>query len=408
MARAPSGLAMPRAQVKRKQQEAGFHILWVVHDLANYHPSIMIANTLLAVLAASAQVALAAPAAQTNSAMRLIKTSESDRGTWMTEKQIFDNLTLKRKGFFDITDIKDQDTLDILSTTDDERMSIQAVTYPGSVQHVDEAKPLVDKVVVDTPKAWLTTFTNFTTRHYKSKTGTEASQWLYDTVTKVGSANKAITVERFTHSYNQPSTIARIPGESTNLVIIGAHMDSTGGSSTARSPGADDNGSGSVTILEAFRVIAESGLKPKNTLEFHWYSGEEGGLLGSQDIFAKYKKDKKTVLAMLNQDMTGFSPSKKIAIYTDYTDKPLTNYVRVIAKQYTGQDPSTTSCGYGCSDHASARANGFPAAFVNEDEFEKSNPDIHSARDSLDKIQWDAVLRHAKFTVGFVVEASHL
>ncbi|KAL7920715.1 hypothetical protein ACQKWADRAFT_297744 [Trichoderma austrokoningii] len=66
-------------------------------------------------------------------------------------------------------------------------------------------------------------------------------------------------------------------------------MDSTAGSTTARSPGADDDGSGSVTTLEALRVIAYSDFTSKNTIEFHWHSGEEGGLLGSQDIFSSYK-----------------------------------------------------------------------------------------------------------------------
>jgi leucyl aminopeptidase len=136
-------------------------------------------------------------------------------------------------------------------------------------------------------------------------------------------------------------------------------MDSTAGSTTARSPGADDNGSGSVTILEALRVIAHSDFTPKNTIEFHWYSGEEGGLLGSQAIFSNYKSTQKSVLAMLNQDMTGYSPSNQIAVYTDNVDASLTQYVKVIATQYTGAAPLTTRCGYGCSDHASARSNGF-------------------------------------------------
>src|SRR3954451_5714202 len=98
----------------------------------------------------------------------------------------------------------------------------------------------------------------------------------------------------------------------TNAVIVGAHYDSTGGSSTARGPGADDNGSGVVTILEALRVLATSKFAPKNTIEFHFYGGEEGGLLGSADVFRSYASAGKTVLAVVNQDMTGYSPSGKV------------------------------------------------------------------------------------------------
>jgi bacterial leucyl aminopeptidase len=56
-------------------------------------------------------------------------------------------------------------------------------------------------------------------------------------------------------------------------------------------PGADDDCSGTVSILEAFRVLAHSGYIPQDgPVEFHWYAAEEAGLLGSQAI-ARYKKD---------------------------------------------------------------------------------------------------------------------
>lgn len=146
---------------------------------------------------------------------------------------------------------------------------------------------------------------------------------------------------------------------SNHKVIVGAHMDSTGGSSTARGSGADDNGSGTVTILEAFRVLANAKFAPQNTIEFHWYGGEEGGLLGSADIFKSYRLSQKTVLAFVCQDMTGYSPSGKIAVYTDYADSGLVAYARKLVTEYTGLAYTTDKCGYGCSDHASAYSNGF-------------------------------------------------
>lgn len=136
-------------------------------------------------------------------------------------------------------------------------------------------------------------------------------------------------------------------------------MDSTGGSPSARSPGADDNASGSVTILEALRVLANAGFRPRNTIEFHWYAGEEGGLLGSKEVYANYKSTGKKVVAFLNQDMTGYSPSGKPAVFTDNVDPALTEYVRIIVAEYTGITPLSSKCGYGCSDHASGRSNGF-------------------------------------------------
>ena len=140
---------------------------------------------------------------------------------------------------------------------------------------------------------------------------------------------------------------------------MGGHYDSTGGSSTAKGPGADDNGSGVVTLLEALRVIANAKFAPKNTIEFHFYGGEEGGLLGSSAVFKSYSSAGKTVLAVVVQDMTGYSPSGKVSVYTDYSDSGLVAYVRKCVTQYTGLTYTTDVCGYGCSDHASAYSNGF-------------------------------------------------
>lgn len=111
---------------------------------------------------------------------------------------------------------------------------------------------------------------------------------------------------------------------------------------TARAPGADDNGSGSVTILEAFRVLLSdstiaSGQAP-NTIEFHWYAAEEAGLLGSQAIFNEYQKQGRIVKAMLAQDMTGYiqgtlnaGKPESFGIIVDFVDAALTEFVKIVA-----------------------------------------------------------------------------
>ncbi|OLN88287.1 Leucine aminopeptidase 1-like protein 1 [Colletotrichum chlorophyti] len=369
-------------------------------------------NTALALLAAS-RVALAVPPTdklQVDPALRLIKTSEADPGTWVTDEQKIENYVNKHIGFIDITDITDDEVLAVLSTPPESTTleARQAVTYPTTLTHVAEANSLISRVSNTNPQSWLKTLTDFYNRYYRSTYGTQAATWLFNTVKSVAAANPAITVTQFAHSFNQPSIIVKIPGTSSNLVIVGAHFDSTGGSSTARGPGADDNGSGVVVILEALRVLANAGFKPKNTLEFHFYAGEEAGLLGSQAIFANYKAAGKRVLGFVNQDMAGYSPSGRISVYNDYVDSALTAYVRLVVTQYTGLAPTSDLCGYGCSDHASGRSNGFPVSYVCDEVMRTSSPYIHSPNDSYDTIQWPAILRHSKFTVGFLVEASYL
>ncbi|KAK1521169.1 peptidase family M28 [Colletotrichum abscissum] len=368
-------------------------------------------STTLAVVAASCGLAAAAPATgdvQVNPGLRLVKTYEEDPGTWVTEDEKYEKYTSKGIGFIDITDVSDEEVLNALATGGNHLASRQTVVYPTTLSHVTEANSLITRVSNTNPQTWLRTLTNFQNRHYRSTYGTEASTWLYNQAVSIASGYSAITVSRFTHSFNQPSIIVKYPGTSSNLIIVGAHYDSTAGSTTARAPGADDNGTGTVNLLEALRVLVDAGFRPQNTIEFHFYAGEEGGLLGSQAVFANYKSAGKRVLGMLNQDMTGYSPGGKATVYTDYVDTAFTAYVRLVTTQYTGAAPSSSSCGYGCSDHASARSNGFPAAFVNEEPFSTSNPKIHTSSDTYESVQWNAILRHSKLTVGFLVEASYL
>lgn len=97
-------------------------------------------------------------------------------------------------------------------------------------------------------------------------------------------------------------------------------------------------------------MLANSGFAPQNTIEFHWYAGEEGGLLGSRAIFNSYRTAARNIKAVLIQDMTGYSPNNVIAVYTDYVSTPLTNFVKTLVPAYTKLPVITDVCGYGCSD----------------------------------------------------------
>ncbi|KAL8380728.1 hypothetical protein RB595_005149 [Gaeumannomyces hyphopodioides] len=367
---------------------------------------------LLAALAAAAPVdkPTPRPALVAGESLRLIKTAP-ETSVWVTEKQLEEDYMEKNIKFIDVTDVTESE-LEILSLPADADVSKltarQTQTYPTSLSHQTEANRLIGTASVAGPQSNLRSITGFTNRHYQSATGVTAATWLLDTAKSLAASNSAITVTQFSHSFRQPSLIVKIPGSaSTGSVIVGAHYDGVG-SGTTRREAADDNGSGSVVLLEALRVLTAADFKPKQTLEFHWYAGEEAGLLGSRDVFSSYKSQGAKVLAYLNQDMAGYSPSGAVSVYTDYVDTSLTAYVRLIASTYTGSTPTTSKCGYGCSDHASARSNGFPAAFVTEDVFEKTSPYIHTAQDTYSTIQWDAILRHVKLTVGYLVEASYL
>lgn len=76
------------------------------------------------------------------------------------------------------------------------------------------------------------------------------------------------------------NTVAEIPGtdKADEVVIVSAHLDSWNGPG---SQGATDNGTGSSVTLEAARILMAAGAKPRRTIRFILWTGEEQGLLGS-------------------------------------------------------------------------------------------------------------------------------
>ncbi len=80
------------------------------------------------------------------------------------------------------------------------------------------------------------------------------------------------------------NTIAEIPGTDLKdqVVMVGAHLDSWHSGT-----GATDNGAGTTVAMEAMRILAASGLKPRRTIRIGLWTGEEQGLLGSRGYVAK-------------------------------------------------------------------------------------------------------------------------
>ena len=176
----------------------------------------------VAALAASAGIASARPETTVpdTTTLRLVKTSEDDPGQWVTPEEKYELFTSKGIGFIDITDIKEQRVLKALSTKPEDRIVAHAVDFPSELSHVEEGNELIAGANTDGPQTWLEHLASYATRHSASPTGAEAAEWLFETVQGIASANSAITVSQYEHSFNQPSVIARIPGTSDNLGLF--------------------------------------------------------------------------------------------------------------------------------------------------------------------------------------------
>jgi hypothetical protein len=122
-----------------------------------------------------------------------------------------------------------------------------------------------------------------------------------------------LQVKEHSYSYQGKTYVnleATLPGSdlADQMIMTGAHYDSTSESPTTSAPGADDNASGVAMVMGAARVLA--GCQPQRTIRFVFFSNEEKGVIGStayvQSIKATLPKEK--LVGFINVDMVGFGP----------------------------------------------------------------------------------------------------
>jgi bacterial leucyl aminopeptidase len=355
---------------------------------------------------------LSSVSALADSPLRLIQTDENTI-QWMSASEV-DALSHDRHeqglcgGFMDITDTSEEEPLYL------QPLGVLENRQPRQQEKVTKALP---ELSAKNLKEKVITYSSFPTRYYKSQKSLEAAHWLKNQFKEYAGSRNDIEVEFFGHSFVQPSIIARIKGHgplSEEKVILGGHADSINSRELrwqgpdVRAPGADDNASGISTLLEIFRVLSHSGFRPQRTLEFMAYAGEEGGLLGSQDIANAYKRKHEKVAGVIQFDMTMFPGNgHEVTLITDHTNPALTDFLKILLNEYTQVPWSDGSCGYACSDHASWTRAGFAAAFPFEAPFSQMNRHIHTRNDLYQNgLEKEFGLFFAQLGLAFAIEMS--
>jgi hypothetical protein len=171
--------------------------------------------------------------------------------------------------------------------------------------------------------------------------------------------------------------------------------------------GADDDGSGTVTMLAIAKAFA-TGRKPRRSILLVWHAGEERGLWGSR-YFADYPTvpiDK--IVAEINMDMVGRNRDNKEeeanTLYVVGSDRISTEFhnVTVEANQalakplkldYEMNDPTDLEQIYYRSDHYSYAAKGIPIVFLTTG----LHPDYHANTDSAEKINYEKMTRIGQY-----------
>ncbi len=193
-------------------------------------------------------------------------------------------------------------------------------------------------------------------------------------------------------------------------VGLGAHLDHLGRVGDTVYWGADDDGSGSTALVEVATAFAKNPVKPKRSIIFMAFFGEEMGLLGSRHFAENSPVDLTKMVAELQMDMVGRDSEgvqngdpKRVDDVTQTKDvmrlvgskRISTELDRIVREQnavtgFTFRDDAEDV--YTRSDHYEFAKRGVPIAFF----FDGFHPQYHQADDTIEKINWDKLTRTAK------------
>jgi carboxypeptidase Q len=182
------------------------------------------------------------------------------------------------------------------------------------------------------------------------------------------------------------NTVAEIRGteKPDEVVILGGHLDSWD-----LGTGTTDNGTGTMAILEACRVLNAVGARPKRTIRFIFFEGEEEGLLGSKAYHEAHKGEMGKVSAVLVMDI-GTGRLRGIALQGRDDVRPTMAAILAPVNDLGLQEISLRN--QGGTDHLSFLPSGVPAfAFIQDPvEYGKTH---HSQSDTFDKAMKDDLIQ---------------
>ncbi|MEM1318752.1 MAG: M28 family peptidase [Bacteroidota bacterium] len=193
------------------------------------------------------------------------------------------------------------------------------------------------------------------------------------------------------------------------LVVVSAHYDHLGKKGDQIYNGADDNGSGTSTVLElaeAFSQAKAEGSGPRRSVLFMLVTGEEKGLLGSKYYTERPLFPLENTIANVNVDMVGRVDDKHLSnpnyIYVIGSDRLSTELHEInesankqytqLELDYTYNDRNDPNRYYYRSDHYNFAEKGIPAIFY----FNGTHADYHRTSDTIEKINFRKMTKVAK------------
>lgn len=221
-----------------------------------------------------------------------------------------------------------------------------------------------------------------------------------------------LSIKKKAQAFNSNNVVAFIKGEEKpdEIVVISSHLDHLGIEDGEVTNGADDDGSGTVAMLEiaqAFKAAINDGYRPKRSILFLHLTAEEKGLEGSEyytDINPIFPLE--NTIANLNIDMIGrvdkYHEDDRNYVYVigaDMLSSELYNINEAANNRYTNinldyrysndTDPNQY---YYRSDHYNFAKHNIPVAFY----FNGQHDDYHKVTDTPDKIEYDLLEKRTR------------
>jgi hypothetical protein len=244
---------------------------------------------------------------------------------------------------------------------------------------------------VDESAIYQTTYDlqNFSTRAYPSPENELAAEYLHDRLAAI----PGLKVEYQSETYR--NVIATLPGQdpaSDELVIVGAHYDSTS-STPGRAPGAPDNGGGVAIVLELARVMSR--YQFNHTVQFAFWNAEEDSMNGSREYVAFARENALDIPLFMNYDSTSYDPDDRFVLDVMYNDE--SKQVAELYRHYNSLYEIGFSLTYNVydhgSDHTSFWEKGYTAITTHT---EGHAPGVHTDVDTVDSLSPRYAARNAR------------
>jgi Peptidase family M28 len=268
------------------------------------------------------------------------------------------------------------------------------VIRPERREIVTWVQSLVGSISQPTYQSYLTQLAVLRTRHSLSSFFRDAVKWAKDQLNNFGYSTRLDEISIGTSkSYNLIGDLEGHRDGLRDIIIISAHLDSINneGGEEAEAPGADDNASGSAGLIEIGRILAT--LNSTHDLRLILFGGEEEGLVGSRRYVSTLSASERSrIRAVVNMDMIATLNTNLPTVLLEGASlsQSIIDILAANAITYTSLNVESSLNPF-ASDHVSFIDVHIPAVLTIEGA-DRSNTNVHTANDNIDKINYDLAL----------------